>query len=90
MSNPSQGQKAWRVISQLVETLYATDPSERLGLVEPVLEDEFPYLTRQTLDATANTIYRLVAFLCEHDTYGESPNWTKVGRHDHNIGRRNS
>jgi hypothetical protein len=63
----TKGQHFWDLMSHLVETLYATHPSERLGLCRPILAEEFPHLNRPSIQKLENTVLRLVAWMCEMD-----------------------
>lgn len=72
----TQGAKLWHTMKDLVDILYATEPGERLGLVRPILEDEFPHLTGPYTEKLENTALRLVAWMCEQDSY-EANGFTK-------------
>lgn len=65
----TQGERYWSLVKDLVDIIYATHPNERLGLCEPILQEEFPYLTKRTIESTSNTILRFVVWMCENDTY---------------------
>lgn len=65
----SEGQRLWRTLKELVDILYATDPEERLGLVRPILRDEFSHLNTPYIERLENTILRIVAWMCEQDSY---------------------
>jgi hypothetical protein len=66
-------------MKDMVDILYATAPGERLGLVRPILEEEFIHLNGPMIEKLENTALRIVAWMCEQDSY-ERNGYRKEGR----------
>ncbi len=63
----TKGQALWYVLRDLVDVIYATEPSERLGLCKPILLEEFPDLYPPHAESLENIVLRIVAFMSERD-----------------------
>lgn len=63
----TKGQELWYVLHELVDIIYATTATERLGLCKPILLDEFPEMYPPNAEKLENIVLRVVAFMCERD-----------------------
>lgn len=63
----TKGQELWYVLHSLVDIIYATTATERLGLCKPILLDEFPEMYPPNAEKLENIVLRIVAFMCERD-----------------------
>lgn len=63
----TKGQELWHILRSLVDIIYATTATERLGLCKPILLDEFPEMYPPNAEKLENIVLRIVAFMCERD-----------------------